>query len=114
MLIESFQNEKIKNVTKLLTDNRFRKKSKVFVVEGQQENARAIQYDFEPLEFFICEDIFKEQLPEGRIHYVSDKVYEKIAYRGSSEGIIGVYKAKEVPLSSYIPKANATVIIVEG
>lgn len=38
MLIESFQNEKVKNITKLLTDNRFRKKSEVFVVEGQQEN----------------------------------------------------------------------------
>lgn len=114
MLIESFQNEKVKNVTKLLTDNRFRKKSKVFVVEGQQENARALQYNFEPVEFFICENIFKEKLPEGRIHFVSDKIYEKIAYRGSSEGIIGVYQTKESSLSSYVPKDNATIIIVEG
>lgn len=114
MLIESFQNEKVKNVTKLLTDNRFRKKSKVFVVEGQQENARALQYNFEPVEFFICENIFKEKLPEGRIHFVSDKIYEKIAYRGSSEGIIGVYQTKENLLSSYVPKDNATIIIVEG
>ena len=83
MLIESFQNEKIKNVTKLLTDNRFRKKSKVFVVEGQQENERAMQYDFEPLEFFICENIFKGTLPLGKIHYVSEKVYEKIIAKGT-------------------------------
>ncbi|PQA91512.1 rRNA methyltransferase [Chryseobacterium shigense] len=114
MLIESFQNEKVKNVTKLLADNRFRKKSKVFVVEGQQENERALQYDFEPVEFFLCENIFKGKLPEGRIHYVSEKVYEKIAYRGSSEGIIGIYQTKENVLSSFIPKENATVIIVEG
>ncbi|MDN3695134.1 RNA methyltransferase [Chryseobacterium tructae] len=114
MLIESFQNEKVKNVTKLLTDNRFRKKSNVFVVEGQQENARAMQYGFEPVEFFICENIFKEKLPDGRIHFVSDKVYEKIAYRGSSEGIIGIYQTKETPLSSYVPKENSTIIIVEG
>ncbi|MGK6342145.1 TrmH family RNA methyltransferase [Chryseobacterium sp. DT-3] len=114
MLIESFQNDKIKNVTKLLADNRFRKKSKVFVVEGQQENERALQYDFEPNEFFISENIFKGKLPEGRIHYVSEKVYEKIAYRGSSEGIIGIYKTKENLLSSFIPKENSTIIIVEG
>lgn len=114
MLIESFQNEKIKNVTKLLTDNRFRKKSKVFVVEGQQENERAVQYHFEPLEFFICENIFKGKTPDGKIHYVSEKVYEKIAYRGSSEGIIGIYEAKEAVLSSFVPKENSTVIIVEG
>ncbi|KPE50328.1 TrmH family RNA methyltransferase [Chryseobacterium indologenes] len=114
MLIESFQNDKIKNVTKLLADNRFRKKSKVFVVEGQQENDRALNYSFEPVEFFICENIFKGKLPDARIHYVSEKVYEKIAYRGSSEGIIGIYQAKEASLSSFIPKENATVIIVEG
>lgn len=114
MLIESFQNDKIKNVSKLLTDNRFRKKSKVFVVEGQQENERAIQYDFEPLEFFICENIFKGKLPLGKIHYVSEKVYEKIAYRGTSEGIIGIYQIKENVLSDFNPKENATVIIVEG
>lgn len=114
MLIESFQNDKIKNVTKLLADNRFRKKSKVFVVEGQQENDRALNYSFKPVEFFICENIFKGKLPDARIHYVSEKVYEKIAYRGSSEGIIGIYQAKEASLSSFIPKENATVIIVEG
>lgn len=113
-MIESFQNEKIKNITKLLTDNRFRKKSGVFVVEGQQENERAQKYDFEAVEFFICETIFKGQTPDGKIHLVSDKVYEKIAYRGSSEGIIGVYKAKENSLDSFNPKENSTVIIVEG
>ncbi|CAH0150491.1 RNA methyltransferase [Chryseobacterium sp. Bi04] len=114
MLIESFQNDKVKNVTKLLTDNRFRKKSNVFVVEGQQENKRAVHYHFEPLEYFICENIFKGKTPDGKIHYVSEKVYEKIAYRGSSEGIIGIYQAKETLLSSFVPKENATVIIVEG
>ncbi|MCY0975780.1 TrmH family RNA methyltransferase [Chryseobacterium wangxinyae] len=114
MLIESFQNEKIKNITKLLTDNRFRKKTGVFVVEGQQENERAQKYSFEVLEFFVCENIFTGKLPQEKIHYVSEKVYEKIAYRGSSEGIIGIYKAKETHLDSYQPKENSTIIIVEG
>jgi len=114
MLIESFQNEKIKNITKLLTDNRFRKKSGVFVVEGQQENERAQKYNFEATEFFVCESIFKGQNPKQKIHYVSEKVYEKIAYRGSSEGIIGIYKAKEAELNTFKPKDNSTIIIVEG
>ena len=114
MIIESFQNEKIKHITKLLTDNRFRKKSEVFVVEGQQENERAQKYDFEAVEFYICENIFKGITPKEKIHLVSDKVYEKIAYRGSSEGIIGVYKTKETNLNSFQPKENSTVIIVEG
>lgn len=114
MLIESFQNEKVKYITKLLADNRFRKKSDVFVVEGQQENERAKKFGFEPVEFFISENIFQKELPKGKVHLVSDKVYEKIAYRGSSEGIIGVYKTKEEDLSSFKPQDNSTVIIVEG
>ncbi|WP_144283685.1 TrmH family RNA methyltransferase [Chryseobacterium echinoideorum] len=114
MLIESFQNEKVKYISKLLTDNRFRKKSNVFVVEGQQENDRAQKYHFEPVEFFICENIFLKEFPKGKIHLVSDKVYEKIAYRGTSEGIIGIYKMKETDFSSFKPKEDSTIIIVEG
>ncbi|WP_029297836.1 TrmH family RNA methyltransferase [Chryseobacterium hispalense] len=114
MLIESFQNEKVKYIAKLLTDNRFRKKSNVFAVEGQQENNRAQTFGFEPVEFFICENIFQQELPKGKVHLVSDKVYEKIAYRGSSEGIIGVYKTKETDLLSFKPKEDSTIIVVEG
>ena len=74
MIIESFQNEKIKNLNRLITDNRFRKKSGVFVVEGKQENERASKFGFENLEFFVCESIFNEDFPKGKITLVSEKV----------------------------------------
>ena len=114
MIIESLQNEKIKNLNRLITDNRFRKKSGVFVVEGKQENERALQFGFENLEFFICESTFGINHPDGKIHFVSSQVYEKLAYRGTSEGIIGIYKAKEFDLKNYQPKDNASVIVVES
>ena len=114
MTIESLQNEKIKNLNRLITDNRFRKKSGVFVVEGKQENERALQFGFENIEFFICEPIFGINHPEGKKHFVSAQVYEKLAYRGSSEGIIGIYKAKEFNLNEFSPKENASIIVVES
>lgn len=114
MIIESLQNEKIKNLNRLITDNRFRKKSGVFVVEGKQENERALQFGFENIEFFICEPIFGIHHPEGKTHFVSNQVYEKLAYRGTSEGIIGVYKTKEFDLNDYQPKENASIIVVES
>lgn len=113
-MIESVQNEKIKHIIRLLTDNRFRKKAGVFVVEGRQENDRAQQFNYEPEEYYICSDIFQGVQPNGRIHQVSQKVYEKIAYRGTSEGIVGLYKAKENRLTEFKPKENSAVIIVEG
>ena len=114
MLIESLHNEKIKNLTRLISDNRFRKKSGVFVVEGKQENERAVKFGFEIQEFFICESIFDEDFPKGKIHLVSEKVYEKLAYRGTSEGIIGVYKTKSAELNEFKPNSNSSVIIVES
>lgn len=113
-MIESLQNDKIKQLTRLITDNRFRKKSKVFVVEGQQENQRAIQFGYVPLEFFICKSIFQDNFIVEKYHEVSEKVYEKIAYRGSSEGIIGIYEAKDLELNNYKPTSNASIILVEG
>ena len=114
MLIESLQNEKIKNLTRLITDNRFRKKSGTFVVEGEQENAMAANFGFNVQEYFICESIYSEDFPKGKINLVSEKVYEKIAYRGSSEGIIGVYKTKYSKLNTFVPQENSSVIIVES
>lgn len=114
MLIESLHNEKIKNLNRLLSDNRFRKKSGTFVVEGQQENTMATNFGFDLQEYFICESIYREDFPKGKINLVSEKVYDKIAYRGSSEGIIGIYKSKYPKLNTFVPKENSSVIIVES
>ena len=114
MIIESFQNEKIKYVTRLITDNRFRKKENVFVVEGKQENARALQFGFELQEYYIAENIFNDDLPEGKTHLVSPKIYEKIAYRKDTEGIIGVYKSKDNELEDLKLSEHSTIIVVEG
>ena len=113
-MIESFQNPKIKNLIRLTTDNRFRKKQKVFIIEGQQENERALKFNFKVIEFFICEEIFNSYLPNEKINLVSKEIYEKIAYRGTSEGIIGIYEEKENSLQDYQPSKNASIIILEG
>jgi len=114
MQIESAQNDKIKNLTRLISDNRFRKKSGVFVVEGKQENERAKDFGFEILEYFINEEIFEKEIPEGKTYLVSKNIYEKIAYRGTSEGIIGIYKTRNEELNNFVPKENSTVIVVES
>ena len=114
MIIESAQNEKIKYITRLITDNRFRKKEDVFVVEGKQENERALKFGFDAQEFYIAESIFNEALPKGKIHLVTDKIYDKIAYRGSSEGIIGIYKTKTSDLKDFNPEENSSIIVVES
>ena len=114
MMIESLQNEKIKWVSRLLSDNRFRKKTGVFAVEGRQENQRAIKFGFSAKEYFLCESIFQGEHPDGKINFVNEKIYEKLAYRGSSEGIIGIYESKENRLEDFEISKNSSVIIVES
>lgn len=113
-MIESTQNDKIKHLIRLNTDNRFRKKTNTFVVEGVQENQRALQFGYKMTECYVCESLYHHELPEAKIHFVSEKIYEKIAYRGTSEGIIGVYEVKNHSLETFIPKENSSVIVVES
>ena len=68
----------------------------------------------EVVEFFICEDIFGTDFPKRKTHLVSREVYEKIAYRGSSEGIIGIYKEKETSLNDFKSKENSSIIVLES
>ena len=113
-MIESVQNEKIKHLSRLLIKNNDRKKSGYFVVEGKQENERALQFGFEAEEFFICENIYKGTLPKGKINEISEKLYEKLAYRGTSEGIIGIFKTKKADLQGFKPREDSSIIIVES
>lgn len=113
-MIESLQNDKIKYLSRLLTDNRFRKNSGIFVVEGRQENDRAMKFGYEAQEFFICEELFQSEKFSSKITFISTKIYEKLAYRGTSEGILGIYKTQEKKLADFTPKENSTIIVVEG
>ena len=90
-----------------MSKNNERRKSGVFIVEGVQENERAIQFGYTPTEFFICNDIFRGTIPSAVINNVSAKVYEAIAYRGTSEGIIGVYQEKQKSLEHFTPKPKS-------
>ncbi|MCG2792402.1 MAG: RNA methyltransferase [Weeksellaceae bacterium] len=114
MLIESLQNEKIKRLTRLLTKNQERKKAGVFIVEGLKENQRALEFGNQAEEFYICESIFAGKLPETKVHFVSEKLYEKLAYRGTTEGIIGLYKLEVRTLADFRPKEDSAVIILES
>lgn len=114
MQIESLQNERIKQLIRLMTDNRFRKKAGLFVVEGKQENERTQQFGFQLQELYVCPEIYKEDLSNIKTHLISKKIYEKVAYRGTSEGIIGVYTTNQESLTDFKPKKDSSIIVVES
>jgi TrmH family RNA methyltransferase len=119
--ITSINNSYIKNLFKLQEKSRERKKQGLFLIEGKREISLAIEasYDFECLLFFpdlISEDeilhLFNENI--NRIQ-ISKEVYQKIAYRDSTEGIIAVTKAKNFAIENIrFKNENPLILVLEG
>lgn len=116
MEISSSQNKKIKQLTKLQQKSRERKKLQLFVVEGVQENRLAISNGFEAVQFFVCHEIFDAVIPLPKVDTfsVSKEMYEKIAYRSTTGGILGVYKTKVFELKDLKTLENPLLVVLEA
>ena len=104
-IITSVQNARVKHVVALQQKSSLRREEGLFVVEGQREIEHCIACGYEVVEMF------------KRDENVSPQVYEKMAYRGSTEGIIAIVKCKEHNISSVIRKFstvnNPLVVVLE-
>ena len=119
--ITSIQNAYIKNLLKLQEKSRERKKQGLFLIEGKREISLAISanYEFDIVLFYpelISENeilhLFNQNI--NRIS-ISKEVYQKLAYRNSTEGIITVTKAKSFSLENIIfENENPLILVTES
>ena len=119
--ITSIQNSYVKNLLKLQEKARERKKQGLFIIEGKREISLAISsnYEFDTILFYpdlISEDeilhLFNANV--NRIE-ISKEVYHKLAYRGSTEGIIAVTKAKNFSLKNInFTSKEPLILVAEG
>ncbi|MDN3594728.1 TrmH family RNA methyltransferase [Zunongwangia endophytica] len=122
--ISSTQNRRIKNLIQLQEKSRNRRKEGKFVVEGLRETGLAIQGDFKLLEVYFCPEFLSENefktIPDfensdAEIIEISSEVYQKLAYRSSTEGIIAVFASKENDLKTLIfSKEKPLILIAEA
>ena len=113
-IITSVQNARIKHVVALQQKSSLRREEGLFVVEGQREIEHCIACGYEIVELYVLDGLDVE-----RDHFVvTPQVYEKMAYRGSTEGIIAVAKCKEHTLSTInyqlSTKNNPLVVVLES
>lgn len=120
-LISSPQNSYIKELLKLQEKPRERKKKGLFLVEGQREISLALKGNYEidtvlfVNELFLEEDLKKSFTSSISKIAITKEVYQKIAYRDTTEGIIAVVKAKQFSLQSISFKnSNPLVLVLEG
>ena len=100
-IITSVQNARVKHVVALQQKSSLRREEGLFVVEGQREIEHCIACGYEIVEVFT---VYSLQLTgDYPVTKVTTQVYEKMAYRGSTEGIIAVAKCKDHSLSNLSP-----------
>ena len=114
--ITSTQNAKIKQLIKLQQKSRERKSTNSFVVEGLQENRLALANGFKPKQFFVQENLYDDSLALTKVetYQVTREVFDKIAYRSTTGGIVGVYETRHFDLDSLKEKANPLIVVLEA
>lgn len=114
--IESIQNTTIKNLLKLQDKSRERKKQGLFVIEGKREVSLAIKGGYEIVSVLFCQDFISEEeinsLNFNEVISISKEVYQKIAYRDTTEGMVAVVKSKKFNLSELSFNTTTPLILV--
>ncbi len=118
-MITNLQNPKVKNIVKFQQKSSERRKANTFVIEGRREVAIAKQCDINIFEIYLCPEIYKSDplypvdLTSDKIIPVSLDVYNKIAYRKNTEGIIGLAYKKEMGLKDMNLSSNPLLLVLE-
>lgn len=112
-LITSVQNPKVKRLLALQEKSRLRREEGLFVVEGRRELEHCIEAGFEVDTVFVCPEIYDG--PSGcRQFHLSKELYEKVAYRGSTEGIIAEVKTRTLCLEDLQLKEDPLIMVLES
>ena len=107
--ITSQHNPKIKHLLQLQQKSSLRRSEGLFVVEGRRELMRCMTAGYEVDTVFILESEVTQEMPAlgdaVHVYTVSSQVYEKIAYRGTTEGIIAIVKTRHLSLNELSSKS---------
>ena len=117
--ITSTQNPKIKRLQTLQQKSSERRQSGLFVVEGRRELMHCIETGFSIDTVFWCPAVEggTEPMPswpsDTRLYEISKEVYEKVAYRGSTEGVIAEVRTRQLTLEELLLPERPLIVVVE-
>ena len=119
--ITSLQNPRIKNIVKL-SKAKERKLQELFIIEGARELSLALMAGYRLDSVFICPELFEKtdypdvlnDIEQSKIYEVSETVFEKIAYREGSDGLLALAKPHKHGLENLELSANPFIIVLEA
>lgn len=117
--ITSAQNPLIKSLVLLQEKAKARKQSGTFLIEGMREIELALKGNYEIENLFICFELVDSSFNLSTFQSfnpieISKEVYQKLAYRDTTEGIIAVAKAKSLSLSDLQLPENPLILVMEA
>lgn len=117
LIISSTQNPRIKHLIALQQRSQQRRKEQLIVVEGARELNHCLKAGFRVKTVFYCPELFDINMLSSlnaEIVEVTPQVYEKIAYRGSTEGVIAIAQPKHITLSDLELGLAPLIVVLEG
>jgi len=120
-LITSLQNPKIKNLKKL-DKHAERRAQNLFVIEGLRETVLAARAGYQITALYVCPELLKEQsaynlneIEENVERYeITQAVYNSVAYRETTEGILATAIPHPLTLNSLQLKPQPLILVIEG
>lgn len=121
--ITSTQNARIKHIVALQQKSALRKQEQLFVVEGVRELQHCLEANLHIQQVFTCTDIIGQSseaaavlgsLIEAEIYEVSREVYDKMAYRGGTEGIIAAVRTRQLKLEDLQLSDEPLIVVLES
>ncbi len=117
-IITSAQNPKIKKLLQLQQKSSERRKEGLFVVEGRRELMHCLEAGYEVDTLFYCNnmssDVADLMSSCKRVFAVSADVYAKIAYRGSTEGVVAEVKSRHHTLADLKLSEHPLIVVLES
>lgn len=117
--ISSIQNPLIKSLVLLQEKAKARKQTETFLIEGQREISIAIKggYQIKTILFLpeICTEKIAHQLaPKAELIEINKEVFQKLAYRDTTEGVLAIAKTKSTQLADLQLSKNPLILVAEA
>jgi RNA methyltransferase, TrmH family len=118
--ITSIQNPLIKSLVLLQEKAKARKQSGTFLIEGKREIELAIKGNYQLETILFLPELITEneinKLVKSKVELIeiTKEVYQKLAYRDTTEGILAIAKIKSLALNDLKLPEDALILVMES
>ena len=121
--ITSVQNPKIRRLMLLQQKSAERRKASLFIVEGLRELLHCVRAGYEIDTLFYCSELMPDNedaqqlrplIEKKRSFQVSKDVYSRVAYRGTTEGVIAEMTTRYTTLDDLKLPENPLICVLES